>query len=132
MSQKKSSLTARAITQGPKHHFFGYYGICSWDATGQYHLCLQSDFHDRPPADGDTAVVGLVDMETGKFEGVAETQAWNLQQGCMLHWLATAPDRLITYNARDDDRFVAVVQDIHSGQKRILPHPIARNNPRRA
>ena len=49
-----------------------------WDATGQYHLCLQSDFHDRPPADGDTAVVGLVDMETGKFEGVAETQAWNL------------------------------------------------------
>ena len=43
----------------------------------------------------------------------------------MLHWLATAPDRLITYNARDDDRFVAVVQDIHTGQKRILPHPIA-------
>ena len=125
MSNTKGSLTARAITQGPKHHFFGYYGICSWDATGQYHLCLQSDFHDRPPADGDTAVVGLVDMETSKFEGVAETQAWNLQQGCMLHWLATAPDRLITYNARDNDRFVAVVQDIHSGQKRILPHPIA-------
>ena len=118
-------MAARAITQGPKHHFFGYYGICPWDATGRYHLCLQSDFHDRPPGDGDTAVVGLVDMETGKFEGVAETQAWNLQQGSMLHWLATAPDRLITYNARADDRFVAVVQDIHTGQQRILPHPIA-------
>ena len=125
MSNTNGSLAARAITQGPKHHFFGYYGICPWDATGQFHLCLQSEFHDRPPADGDTAVVGLVDMETGKFEGVAETQAWNLQQGSMLHWLATAPDRLITFNAREDDRFVGVVQDIHTGQKRVLPYPIS-------
>ena len=125
MSNTKDSLVAKAITQGPKHHFFGYYAIYPWDATGRYHLCLQSEFHDRPPAAGDTAVVGLVDMETGNFEGVAETQAWNLQQGSMLHWLATAPDRLITYNAREEDRFVGVVQDIHSGQKRILPYPIS-------
>ena len=125
MSQTQENFVARPITQGPKHHFFGYYGICPWNSTGQYHLCLQSDFHDRPPAAGDTAVVGLVDMETGKFEGVAETQAWNLQQGSMLHWLPTAPDRQITYNARDGDRFVGVVQDIHSGKKRILPYPIS-------
>ncbi|MDE0312568.1 MAG: hypothetical protein OXI52_09915 [Caldilineaceae bacterium] len=125
MSQTQENFVARPITQGPKHHFFGYYGICPWNSTGQYHLCLQSDFHDRPPAAGDTAVVGLVDMETGKFEGVAETQAWNLQQGSMLHWLPTAPDRQITYNAREDDRFVGIVQDIHSGHKRILPYPIS-------
>ncbi len=125
MSISQGNFVARPITQGPKHHFFGYYGICPWNATGQYHLCLQSDFHDRPPAAGDTAVVGLVDMETGNFEGVAETQAWNLQQGSMLHWLPTAPDRLITYNAREDDRFVGIVQDIHSGHKRILPYPIS-------
>ena len=125
MSKSQKNFVARPITQGPKHHFFGYYGICPWNSTGQYHLCLQSDFHDRPPAAGDSAVVGLVEMETGKFEGVAETQAWNLQQGSMLHWLPTAPDRLITYNARDNDRFVGVVQDIHSGQKRVLPYPIS-------
>lgn len=125
MRNTQEDFVARPITQGPKHHFFGYYGICPWNSTGQYHLCLQSDFHDRPPAAGDTAVVGLVEMETGKFEGVAETRAWNLQQGSMLHWLPTAPDRLITYNAREDDRFVGIVQDIHSGQKRILPHPIS-------
>ncbi|MXX25789.1 MAG: hypothetical protein F4Z82_10160 [Caldilineaceae bacterium SB0668_bin_21] len=125
MSNTHENFVAMPITRGPKHHFFGYYGICPWNATGQYHLCLQSEFHDRPPAAGDTAVVGLVDMETGKFEGVAETQAWNLQQGSMLHWLPTAPDRLITYNARQDDRFVGVVQDIHNGNKRILPYPIS-------
>ena len=125
MISSQENIVARAITQGPKHHFFGYYGICPWDTTGKYHLCLQSDFHDRPPEAEDTAVVGLVDMATCHFEGVAETQAWNLQQGSMLHWLPTAPDRLISYNAREDDRFVGVIQDIHSGQKRVLPYPIS-------
>ena len=125
MSQSQENIVARAITKGPKHHFFGYYGICPWNASGRYHLCLQSDFHDRPPTAADTAVVGLVDMQTGNFEGLAETQAWNLQQGSMLHWLPTAPDRLITYNARQEDRFVGVVQDIHSGSKQVLPYPIS-------
>ena len=125
MNGNESNFVARAVTQGPKHHFFGYYGICPWDATGQYLLCLESDFHERPPAAGDSAVVGIVEMASGKFEQLAETQAWNLQQGCMLHWLPTAPDRLITYNDRQDDRFVAVVLDIHTGQKRVLPYPIS-------
>lgn len=70
-------------------------------------------------------MVGLVELASGKFEPLAETQAWNLQQGCMLHWLPTAPDRLITYNDLQDDRFVSVVLDIHSGEKRILPYPIS-------
>ena len=125
MNTTEQHFVARAITQGPKHHFFGYYGICPWDATGQYVLCLESDFHDRPPGAGDTAAVGLVELVSGKFEPLAETQAWNLQQGCMLHWLPTAPDRLITYNDLQDDHFVSVVLDIHSGEKRILPHPIS-------
>ena len=125
MNGNESNFVARAVTHGPKHHFFGYYGICPWDATGQYLFCLESDFHERPPAAGDSAVVGFVEMASGKFEQLAETQAWNLQQGCMLHWLPTASDRLITYNDRQDDRFVAVVLDIHTGQKRVLPYPIS-------
>ena len=80
-----TNLVARPVTRGPKHHFFGYYGICPWDATGQYLLCLESDFHERPPA----------------------------------------PERLITFNHRQDERYVAVVLDIHTGQKRILPYPVS-------
>ncbi len=125
MAIPEHNFIARPITQGPKHHFFGYYSICPWDATGQYVLCLESDFHERPPAAGDTAVVGLVALATGAFEPLAETQAWNLQQGTMLHWLPMAPDRLITYNDRQGDRHVAVVLDIHTGKRRILPRPIS-------
>ena len=116
---------ARAVTTGPKHHFFGYYGICPWDATGQFLLCLESDFHERPPGAEDRATVGLVELATGKFEPLAETRAWNLQQGCMLHWLPTAPDRLVTYNDRQGDRHVAVVLDVQTGRKRVLPRPIS-------
>ena len=125
MNTIEYKFVAKAITQGPKHHFFGYYGICPWDATSHYLLCLESDFHDRAPGVGDMAVVGLVDLASGKFEPLAKTKAWNLQQGCMLHWLPTGSDRLITYNDLQDNRFVSVVLDIHSGKKRILPHPIS-------
>ena len=31
-------LTAKAVTKGPKHHFFGYYDKTPWDKTGRYLL----------------------------------------------------------------------------------------------
>ena len=122
---KANPFPAVAVTQGPQHHFFGYYEICPWNATDEFHLCLEVDFHDRPPVKGDKAGVGIIEMATGRFERLAETEAWNLQQGAMLHWLPSAADRVIAYNARQGDRFVAVKQDIHSGRKQILPRPIS-------
>jgi hypothetical protein len=43
MTITEHDLPATPITQGQKHHFFGYYGICPWDATGQYALCFVSE-----------------------------------------------------------------------------------------
>ena len=39
----------------------------------------------RPSVRGDKAGIGIVEMATGRFERLAETEAWNLQQGTMLH-----------------------------------------------
>ena len=119
------------LTRGPKHHFFGYYDIQTWDSTGRYVLALESDFDDRFPTAEDTAVVGMVEWETRRFHPLTQTRAWNLQQGCMLHWLPTAPDRKIIYNDRDGDgdRFVSVVMDVFSGEKRVLPRPVAGRRP---
>ena len=114
-----------ALTQGPKHHFFGYYDIQTWDSTGKYVLALESDFDDRFPTARDTAVVGMVEWETREFHPLTQTHAWNLQQGCMLHWLPTEPDRKIIYNDRDGDHFVAIVMDIFTGEKRVLSRPVA-------
>ena len=68
-------------------------------------LALESGFDDRFPTAEDTAVVGMVEWETRRFHPLTQTRAWNLQQGCMLHWLPTAADRKIIYNDRDGDRF---------------------------
>ena len=121
----KPQFVAQAITQGPKYHLFGYYGITPWDAAGEHIVCLETDFQDRLTQDGDAAVIGLVNLATNRFEPLAETHAWNLQQGSMLGWLPTAPDRVITYNDRDGGRFVSVLLDIQSGKRRVLPYPIS-------
>jgi hypothetical protein len=112
------------LTHGPKHHFFGYYNIQTWNASGTKVLCLEADFQDRLPEPEDTATVGLVDFDTYEWAPLAQTHAWNFQQGSMLHWLPTDPDRRIIYNDRQGKRFVSVVRDVQSGESRMLPRAI--------
>ncbi len=113
------------VTAGPNHHFFGYYDKFPWDATGRYMLGLETTFIDRPPTPDDTATVGLIDLDdSNRWCPIAETRAWYWQQGTMLQWLASAPDRLIIHNDREGGRFVSVIRDVHSGENRTLPFPI--------
>jgi hypothetical protein len=119
----------REVTQGPRHHFFGYYGMSPWDATGRYLFCLETDFADRLPEATDRATLVLIDLESGQQRDLASTAAWNFQQGALGHWLGTAPDRLIIYNDREGDNLHAVVLDVHSGARRTLPHPLAAVSP---
>ena len=115
----------RRISPETGHHFHGYYDICPWDSAGRYFLCHEVGFMARPPTAEDVARLGLIDLQSGKFEPLAETFAWNFQQGCLAHWLGSAPDREIIFNAREGDRFVSVVLDVHSGKRRVLPAPVA-------
>jgi hypothetical protein len=39
----------RVLTRGPKHHFFGYYGVDAWDPDIQAHLALETGFDDHRP-----------------------------------------------------------------------------------
>lgn len=115
----------QTLTSGPRHHFFGYYGICPWNGSEDRLLCLESAFQDRLPKPDESAVIGLVNAKTGTFSGVAETRAWNLQQGAMLHWHPRAPDTEIIYNDHVDNTFVSTVLNVYSGQKRFLPRPVS-------
>ncbi len=117
-------LKARPATKGPRHHFFGYYDKCPWDASGRYLLALEVEFSDRPPGPEDVARIVIVDLETGTQEAVAETRAWNWQQGCMLQWNPANPEREIIFNDRRKGRFVSVVLDVCTGKERVLPLPI--------
>lgn len=121
---EKHYLEAVPVTSG-KHHFFGYYDKFPWDATGRYLLGLEAAFMDRQPTPDDRAVVGMIDLEDGcRWIPLDETPAWCWQQGTMLQWLPSAPDRKVIYNQRDGDHFVSVIRDVFSGETQTLPRPI--------
>jgi hypothetical protein len=113
------------LTSPPKHHFVGYYGITPLDASGVRLACLESDVGDRLVQATDRAPICLVDTSTQQLTRVAETSAWNLQQGAMLHWLPTAPDRELIFNDRIDGRLVSVVLDVKTNRRRVLDRPLA-------
>ncbi len=107
-----------------KHHFFGYYGIPPWDASGKYFICLETDFQDHMPVLGEKARILLLDLEQGTHEVIAETRGWNFQQGAMLHWLPSDPKSKIIFNDCDEKHAFSRVLDVFTGEERTLPRPI--------
>lgn len=114
----------RALTSGPKHHFFGYYGIPPWNQSGKWLVCLESSFQDHLPQPEESAAIGLADARTGEFRRIAETRAWNFQQGAMLHWNPLRPETGILYNERRGADIISVALDVESGERRELPRAI--------
>lgn len=75
-------------------------------------------------------MLGLVDLETNDFIPLAETRAWNFQQGCMAHWLGTYPDSRIIYNDLVDGKYVSIIMDVRTKQKiKTIPYPVCAVSP---
>ena len=70
------------------------------------------------------ARIGLVDTGSGAFSPVAQTHAWNFQQGAMLHWNPRHPETEIIYNDREADEIISVILDVTTGKKRCLPRAV--------
>lgn len=119
------------ITDTNKEHLFAsYYGINSWSKNQRYVTVLETDVRFRIPDERDTATLGLVDLQSNKFIPLTKTTAWNLQQGCMAHWLATNPDSVIIYNDMRNGKFVAVILNVFTKKEiRVIPHPVAAVSP---
>jgi hypothetical protein len=119
----------RAITKGPKFHWFGYYDKLQFDPTSRYVLGMESDFEGRQPEPSDTIGLGTIDLEDGdRWTTIAETRAWCWQQGCMLQWLPGSKTDII-FNDREDNRFVSRIVNVKTGKKRTLPGPIYAVSP---
>jgi hypothetical protein len=126
---ERRDLPVHRVTSCPNHHFFGYYDKCPWDANERYLLALEVGFIDRMPTPDDVAVIGMVDLATGAWRTLDRTGVWNWQQGTMLQWLGSAPDRQIIYNSLADGRYVSVIRDVQTGEARTLPRPIYAVSP---
>lgn len=119
------------ITGNDKQHLFAsYYGINSWSSNQRYVTVLQTDIRNRLPDENDPAILGLVDIETKEFIPLAETRAWNFQQGCMAHWLGTSPDSLIIYNDLRNGKSVSVIMNVHTKKEiKTIPYPVSAVSP---
>lgn len=115
----------RTLTHGPKHHFFGYYGTSPWNKDETKMVGMESSFHDRLPEPGEAATIGLIDPNNGAFNPIAETLAWNLQQGAMMHWNPLFPNTQIIYNDRIDGIMASISLDVNTGKKSVLPRAIS-------
>ncbi len=119
------------ITDTTKEHLLAsYYGINSWSQSQRYVTVLETDVQYHIPEVTDTATLGLVDLETNTFLPVTTTRAWNLQQGCMAHWLAISPDSLIIYNDSRNGKFVSVMMNVHTkAEIKTIPYPVSAVSP---
>lgn len=119
------------ITQNGKEHLFAsYYGINSFSKSEKYATVLETDVKYRIPTENDKATLGLVKLDTKEFIPLTETSAWNFQQGCMAHWLATSPDSLIIYNDLREGKFVSVVLNVFTREeKKVIPYPVSAVSP---
>ena len=122
----------RAITRGPKYHWFGYYDKLEFDPTGRYVLGMEVGFERRSPRPEDAISVGMVDLHDGdRWIELGESRAWCWQQGCMLQWLPGSKSEVI-WNDREDGRFVSPdPRRLRHGTRRTIPSPIYARQPRR-
>ncbi len=124
MRQIINHLPVRRRTQNDGHYFFGYYDKYPWDKSQRYLLAHKSEFMNRQPVGGDTAVIGMIDLsDNDRFIELADTSAWCWQQGSMLQWLPDSSTRII-YNDVEDGEFVARILDVVDGKTETLCRPI--------
>lgn len=117
------------VTQGPRHHFFGYYDKSPWNASQTLMLAHEADFNDRAPDPDDQLRIGIVHLAENRFESLGESRAWNWQQGAMLSWHPADPERLLVHNDRRDGSLVAVIRDISGKEQRTYDRPIYTLSP---
>lgn len=119
----------RAITQGPRYHWFGYYDKLQFDPTSRYVLGMAVDFAHRSPTAEDAIEIGMVDLhDNDRWIRLGQSSAWGWQQGCMLQW-RPGSDREVIWNDRDGDRYVCRIFDTQDSTVRTLPAPIYTLSP---
>jgi len=128
-AEPKGLPPVRTITRGPKCHWFAYYDKLQFDPTCRYALGMEVDFEHRSPQADDVLKIGMVDLRNDhRWLELGESSSWGWQQGCMLQW-RPGSDREILWNDREGDRFVCHILDVHTRQRRTLPHPVYTVSP---
>ncbi|MFH1966093.1 MAG: hypothetical protein ABIJ42_11210 [Acidobacteriota bacterium] len=114
----------RAVTRGPKHHWFAYYDKLEFCPEDRYLLSMEVDFEHRSPHPEDIIKTGMVGLQdSDKWIELGESRSWGWQQGCMLQWLPGSADRVI-WNDREEEGFVSRILNVQTREMQTLPAPV--------
>ncbi len=124
--KSEGNITRISPDDASHEYFFGYYDKSPWDITDRYMLCLKandtwSDVSPREKAD-----ILLIDTEkpesdANKVRKIAETNAWNVQQSCMLQWLGPDFSSHVLYNDYRDGKYVSVIITLATMKEKVIP-----------
>lgn len=118
------------VTSAPGSHFFGYYDKCPWDGVGRRLLCHRVDFDAREPSSDDRAVITLVHLDIApRREELAETCAWNFQQGAMLGWHPRDAENTVFFNDIQHGAAICRLLDVRNRRERVLPRAVSAWSP---
>lgn len=115
----------RQVSHGPKHHFFGYYDKSPWNTSGRLLLAHEAGFNDRAPTADDSVSIGMINLaDDNHFIELAETRAWNWQQGAMLQWHPANPEQWFIHNDLREGNFLGIVRDTEGREITSYERPI--------
>lgn len=110
-------------------YFFGYYDKSPWDVTDRFILCMRAKNTWSDVSPRETADILLIDTEKekeapGRIQKIAETRAWNVQQGCMLQWMGPEYGDRILYNDYRNNRFVSIIFNLKTRKEEVFDAPV--------
>lgn len=126
---KSQLLPFERMTREPYHYLRSYYDLQHWSPDGNSLLCHRTAFRDRLQAPQDRTELGMIRLSDYCFIQLAETYAWNFQQGSMLQWLPSSSGKEIIYNVGLNEQWCAVIKNIENGKCRVLHRPIRSISP---
>ena len=106
--------------------FFGFHDKSPWSSDSELLLghTFEGDGVGEQWKEGRSVGVSVFGgSEWTESTSIAHTTAWNWQQGAQLQWLGEG--RRIVYNDFRDGACVAVIQELKTGDERLLKHPVA-------
>lgn len=92
-------INIKRLTNGPKHHLFGFHDLLITNGAGDKYLSLEVDTINRPPLPGELFGVGYV--KDGQYVCIGKTTALNYPQGARQQWVGDT--ELFTVNNRVGD-----------------------------
>lgn len=108
---------------------FGYYNYSPISRDGTKLLAHHVSFEGRLPRASERCEIGYFDLSDASWHALAESAAFNWQQGSMLQWLGPDFNSRVIYNDADETNYVARILTVSTGEKRTVPTAIYAVDP---